>query len=269
MAEMICRYSGDRDHAIVSYLYGDDDGFGPVERAAFQSHLTTCERCRAELTAFQGVRESLGCWSPPRLRSQDHPSFGAAGLANRDDGPVSGRSWWREMPAWAQAAAAMLCIGVGAGFANLDVKYDGNGLQVRTGWLSTSTPASPAAPSGVQDVSLATRLEAPWRPELTALEERLRGELQAVDAKASGGNNADVLRRARALVDESERRQQSELALRLGEAMREINAQRQADLVRIDRNIGTMQSTTGRELLRQRNDMLNYVTLRTSGQRPQ
>ncbi len=71
------------------------------------------------------------------------------------------------------------------------------------------------------------------------------------------------------LVDESERRQQSELALRLGEAMREMNAQRQADLVGIDRNIGTMQNTTGRELLRQRNYMLNYVTLRTAGQRPQ
>ena len=78
-----------------------------------------------------------------------------------------------------------------------------------------------------------------------------------------------ALRRVRAVVDESERRQQRELALRLAEAIREVNAQRQADLVRIDRNIGAMQNNTGREMLRQRNEMLNYVSVRTAQQKPQ
>jgi len=263
MTEMMCRYTGDRDQAIVSYLYDDDDGFDPVERAAFDAHLSTCERCRAELAAFKGVRASLGRWSPPepaRHRSSDPASFGAARHS----------SWWREIPAWAQVAAAMLCVGVGAGIANLDVKYDSSGLQVRTGW---STAASAAAATKSQPADVSAGADAPWRAELTALEQRLRADLRAgsVNAATGAGNvaNADVLRRVRVLVDESERRQQSELALRLGEAMREMNAQRQADLVRIDRNIGTMQNTTGRELLRQRNDMLNYVTLRTAGQRPQ
>ena len=77
-----------------------------------------------------------------------------------------------------------------------------------------------------------------------------------------------MLRRVRTLVEESERRQQRELALRLGEAMREVSVQRQEDLVRIDRNIGAMQSNTGREMLRQRSDLLNYVTVRTAA-RPQ
>ena len=91
---------------------------------------------------------------------------------------------------------------------------------------------------------------------------------------ATAANPADALdnealRRVRALVDESERRQQRELALRLAEAVREVNAQRQADLVRIDRNIGAMQNNTGREMLRQRNEMLNYVSFRTSSRRPQ
>ena len=57
--------------------------------------------------------------------------------------------------------------------------------------------------------------------------------------------------------------------MRLGEAMREVNAQRQDDLVRIDRSIGAMQSNTGREMLRQRSEMLNYVTVRTASQRGQ
>jgi hypothetical protein len=79
----------------------------------------------------------------------------------------------------------------------------------------------------------------------------------------------EALRRVRTLVEESERRQQRELALRLAEAIRDVNAQRQADLVRIDRNIGAVQNNTGREMLRQRSEMLNYVTVRTSLQRPQ
>ena len=277
MTEMMCRYTGDRDQAIVSYLYGDDDGFDPVERAAFDAHLPTCERCRAEVAAFKGVRASLGRWSPPEpvdFRSATHvwgpPLVRPFRLKPDPTGLSRRRSWWREMPAWAQVAAAMLCIGVGAGIANLDVKYDSSGLQVRTGW---STSASAPASTTSQPTDVSAGADAPWRAELTALEQRLRADLRpgSVNAatNAGGAANADVLRRVRVLVDESERRQQSELALRLGEAMREMNAQRQADLVRIDRNIGTMQNTTGRELLRQRNDMLNYVTLRTAGQRPQ
>src|SRR5947208_16942604 len=83
MTEHICRYSGDRDQAIVSYLYGDNGGFDPAERAAFDAHLATCDRCRSELAAFEDVRVSLGQWSPPGLRSQDRPSLGAASASAR------------------------------------------------------------------------------------------------------------------------------------------------------------------------------------------
>jgi hypothetical protein len=87
----------------------------------------------------------------------------------------------------------------------------------------------------------------------------------AVNAADTAGTlGPEALRRMRTLVEESERRQQRELALRLGEAMREVSVQRQEDLVRIDRNIGAMQSNTGREMLRQRSDLLNYVTVRTA-----
>ena len=286
MTEHLCRYSGDRDHAIVSYLYSDEGGFDRAERAAFDRHLATCDRCRAELAAFEGVRVSLGHWSPPGLRPEDRLSFSAAGpgpgvseACRSADGAkaVSHGFRWREVPAWAQVAAAMVCLGVGAAIANLDVRYDTSGLQVRTGW-STAAPA-PAAETS-RPVTGTSRDEAPWRVELTALEQRLRADVRQPPVPAGsvatvppGANPANVLdsetlRRVRALVDESERRQQRELALRLAEVVREVNAQRQADLVRIDRNIGSMQNNTGREILRQRNEMLNYVSLRTASQRP-
>jgi hypothetical protein len=284
MSENICRYSGDRDQAIVSYLYSDDGGFDRAERAAFEAHLVTCDRCRTELDAFDDVRASLGGWSPPGFRPDAH-SWGA-----RSGGPIqppslalrrptadptasAPRAWWREIPAWAQVSAAMLCLGVGAAIANLDVRYDANGLQVRTGWSAAAPVARGSQPAAERAAD-----DAPWRAELAAFEQRLRADLRQpapAAANAAGGGNAasainsDTLRRVRTLVDESERRQQTELALRLAEAIREVNAQRQADLVRIDRNIGAMQNNTGREMLRQRNEMLNYVSLRTASQRPQ
>jgi hypothetical protein len=267
MSENVCRYAGDRDQAIVSYLYSDDGGFDLAEREAFDRHLATCSRCRAELSAFEGVRASLGRWSPPRLRSENSLAFG---VTNPQGRPSSPRSWWRDIPAWAQVAAAMLCLGAGAGLANLNVRYNTDGLQVRTGWLT----ASPAPVADRQPTASASRDEAPWRAELTALEERLRTDLRQPPAGAAAASPAnaaspDVLRRVQALVAEGEQREKRELALRLAEAVREMNAQRQADLVRIDRNIGAVQNDTGREMLRQRNEMLNYVSVRTALQRPQ
>jgi anti-sigma factor RsiW len=305
MTENICRYSGDRERAIVSYLYGDGDGFDLAERAAFDAHLATCHRCSSELAAFEEVRTSLQRWSPPGLHPSDRPSLGAASASARaarygETSPKPGeggrprqpspdplapgpRSWGRDIPAWAQVGAALVCLGIGAGLANLNVRYDGNGLQVRTGW-SAALPAPLAQTSQPATVTVGSPGDAgsdaaPWRAELIALEQRLRADLRrpapnVISAAANSGTlangaSADMLRRVRALVGESERRQQTELALRLAEAVREMTAQRQADLVRIDRSIGAMQNNTGREMLRQRNEMLNYVSVRTAAQRPQ
>jgi hypothetical protein len=52
------------------------------------------------------------------------------------------------------------------------------------------------------------------------------------------------------MIQASERRQQRELALRVAEVMRDVQAQRQADLVRIERSLGVIQSRTGMEVLR-------------------
>jgi hypothetical protein len=260
-----CHYSGDREQAIVSYLYGDDAEFDRTERLNFEEHLTTCGQCRREVDAFSDVRASLTGWSPPALRPQDR-SIGdvpsPAGATTSGRGP-----WWRVMPAWAQAAAALLCVGVAAGIANLEVRYDADGFRVRTGWLAAPSESAAAEAAAGTD-------EAPWRADLAAVEQRVRSDLRAATLEAPAGAipapvSPETLRRVRALIEESERRQQRELALRLAETVREMNAQRQADLVRIDRNIGLVQNTTGREMMRQRSEMLNYLTVRTASQRPQ
>lgn len=263
-----CHYSGHRDHAIVSYLFGDDAEFDSAERIDFEEHLATCDQCRREIDAFNDVRASLAEWSPPGLRTHIGSLFPTSDAgATSDHGPR-----WRAMPVWAQTAAALLCVGVAAGVANLDVRYDAEGLRVRTGWLSAAPEGGAAAVAGGTG-------EAPWRADLVAVEQRVRADVRAATLPPAGPTagadpatapiTPEALRRVRALIDESERRQQRELALRLAETVRDVNAQRQADLARIDRNIGLVQNTTGREMMRQRSEMLNYLTVRTSSQRPQ
>jgi hypothetical protein len=248
MSDTSCGYVGNRDEALVAYLYDDID---PAEREAFDAHLGVCARCRVDLDALRGVRGELGRWEAPV------PAL----VASR--APDVPRAWWRQVPAWARVAAALLVLGASAAVANLDVRYDRTGLTIRTGW-SHRAAVAPAA------VSAPAMADAPWRADLAAFEQRLRTEFHAesvgaamapaVARPASSADAADaaLLRRVRALIDDSERRQQRELALRIAQVVRDVDAQRQADLVRIDRSLGEMQSNTGVEVLRQR-ELLNYL----------
>lgn len=184
---------------------------------------------------------------------------------------------------WARAAAAVVCIGAGAGLANVSVHYDQQGLSVRTGWMTTAV-TSPQSPLGsargdrepVARSAVASPEAAPWRPDLDALERQLRTEFRSTDAMAPRSttvarssepsmSDTALLRRVRELVDESERRQERELALRVGQVIRDVNAQRQSDLRKIDSNLGLIQNNTGAEVMKQR-QLLNYL-VRVSSQK--
>jgi len=266
MTEMFCNYGDDRDGAIVAFLYDDPDGRG-AERARFQLHLPACARCQADIAALRSVRTQLARWSPPE------PSFAPA---NSQPNPQSNlqsafgnQQWWSRVPVWAQAAAALLLLGVSAGLANLDVHYDQRGLSVRTGWLK---PA--AAPP-----DLAQTTGAPWKTDLTALESQLKNEIRAARASTTAAttpptrpvtvsaSDADVIRRARALVEESEKRQQRELALRIAELLRDVNMQRQADMVKIDRTLGVVQNNVGIEVMKNRQQINQMDLLYRASQR--
>jgi hypothetical protein len=263
MADNLCEYSDDRGDILVAYLYDDID---PAVRASFDAHLAACSRCRDELAELRGVRAQLGKWAPPE------PAAGG-------QWPVtSHRSWWRDIPAWAQVAAALLFLGVAAGIANLDVRYNNDGLTVRTGWSksgvvnpATNVGPTPEAAPSKPATPASTVVSAPWRADLTALEQQLRREFRAavvaggarpVAASNSGASEADMLRRVRTLIDESERRQQTELALRVAGVFRDVNAQRNADLVRINQNLGSFQQNMGAVVKNQQ--QLNYIVQRVS-----
>ena len=258
MTELSCTYGNARDEAIVAYLYDEADD-NPAQRALFDTHLQTCARCRADVASLRVVRKRLSHWSPPE------PINLPTTIGNLQ------RAWWRDFPAWAQVAAALLFLGVSAGIANLDVRYDRNGLSVRTGWSRTAGGAGGSDRAGAADVALvrpaAASSAAPWKADIAALESQLKNEIRAAQTSSSaspaaavrnvtaGATDAEITRRVRALVEESEKRQQRELALRIAELVRDVNAQRQADLVRIDRTLGVVQNNVGIEVMKTRNQM--------------
>ena len=162
-------------------------------------------------------------------------------------------------------AAALLFLGVSAGIANLDVRYDPNGLSVRTGWSAPAQLAAivpPACASGPDGPGAVARgsdgARAATQTELHATQASATtvaaADRQTSSRTASAGD-AEMLRRVRALLDESERRQQRELALRVAEVLRDVNAQRQADLVKIDRSLGVVQNNLGVEVMKQRQSL--------------
>ena len=273
MTELSCSYGDTRDEAIVAYLYDEADD-SLARRAPFETHLQTCPRCRTEVASLRGVRAQLARWSPPE------PSFG---LTNSQSNPQSGiRSpqWWSAIPIWAQVAAALLFVGVSAGIANLDVRYDRNGLSVKTGWSQRADGAARSSgPEAAQRFSPASGANAaPWKADIAALESQLKKEIRAVQTSpatspaatvrnVSTTADADLARRVRALVEESEKRQQRELALRIAELVRDVNAQRQADLVRIDRTLGVVQNNVGIEVMKTRQQMNQMDLIYRASQR--
>ena len=244
MTEMLCGYT-DRDETIVAFLYDDLD---VNRRRDFEAHVLTCAICRDEVAGLRTVRTQLAKWEPPTVASLQS-SMSAPGR----------QPWWRVVPAWAQVAAALLFLGVSAGIANLDVHYDRSGLSVRTGWQQTRAGVS--APSETNVPSVADRThDAPWKTDLAALEQQLKSELRAsqeaaaVPTRVTSSADAETLRRVRVLLDESERRQQRELALRVAEVLSDVNRQRKADLVKVD----SMQNRLGVEVFQTRQS-LNYL----------
>jgi len=267
MTDIVCGYRGDRDETLVAYLYDD---INAIERARFEAHLVACERCRGEVDELRAVRVQLSRWSPPvpRLATLD------SARESRIPNPKS-RFSWRDIPAWAQVAAALLFLGVSVGVANLNVRYDRDGLTVRTGWMKPVPEPARDGTRAENRASTATPASEPWKGDLAALEKQLRSEFRAsqlvpvpvMARTAAGGSGStlrddEIVRRLRTLIQESERRQQRELALRVADVLRDVTSQRAADLVRIEQSLGLIQNNTGVELLKQR-QQLNYL-VRTS-----
>ena len=244
-------FTCDDKPTLVAYLYGELDT--PM-RERVDAHLATCERCAAEVSALGDVRAELGLWVPPDAelgftitRKSEPPSATVLRPAR----------WWSTVPAWAQAAAALLVIAAGAGIANLQVRSGPDGFSVSTGWMPrAATVAAPAQQSNEE-----------WRTALVSLEQQLRNEIRStrepntVRATAPSADEATI-RRVQQLLAASEQRQQRELALRLTQFTVDMNMQRRADLMKITNSFGQF----GNQMMQQRQMLNNVIRVSATGQ---
>ena len=264
----------DKD-ALIGYLYDELPATG---RRSLDAHLESCLECRSELSAFGSVRQTLAEWTAPELAA--HVRI-----------PVTAETpspWaWIRRPAVPFAAAATLLLGATAGLSNLEIRYGADGLMVRTGWSRGADTASPPPATGIPTASASARPAAapavtataatsgtPWQTDLAALETRLRRDLARpadsallVSTRSRPDDvEARVLARVQQLLDETETRQQRNLALRVAEITRDFDFQRRADLVQIEQGLGRLEGRTAAETARTR-ELVNYI-VRTSQQPP-
>ena len=99
--------------ALVTYLYEECE---PAERESIAAHVAICAPCAEEVRALGDTRAHLASWSPPSL------SLGFQITRTESEQPAreeTGRvlrpaAWWKQpLPAWAQAAAAVVIFAAG------------------------------------------------------------------------------------------------------------------------------------------------------------
>lgn len=258
----------DREELIVGYVY---DELSTDDRAGLERHLAVCANCRIEVEELRATRGYLSMWKPPEPDLGFRVIGGGAVPAPALPSPRRPRF----APAFAFAAAAVIVLAVAAAIANLEVRYDNDGLTVRTGWARGVDDAVPAprpevgvasidSGSGVQPAS--TRSS-----DFEALDRRLR-EIEAVlsaPAAASVGvqmaasttqrmSDAEMLRRVRALVREAEARQETAFAEMLLQVARDFDQVRRADIAAIQQGLGQYQGLTNAEIAQNR-EMVNQL----------
>lgn len=238
------------NNALVAYIYDECE---PEERGVIAAHVAVCGACAAELAALESTRIQLTAWTPPET------DLGFVITRPSSVTPPPRASWFaRPLPAWAQVAAAVVIFGVGLSLGVVRGTARGTAP-------SASTPGVAAAAAG--DAAAAVSAA-----DLSALEQRLRREIAQVRTAASPAASAPssavegrLMARVRTLIEESEQRQQRELALRTADIMRDFDSQRSVDLAQIERSFGQMEGVTTSEV-RQQRELLNYLMRVSQGQ---
>lgn len=249
---MTNRFTCDDKATLVAYMYGEIDA---AARAQVETHLATCAACAAEVMALGDVRAGLESWIPPDVEL----GFQIVRKNEQPANVLRPAQWWRTVPAWAQAAAAVLVMAAGLGLANLQVRSGPEGFSVSTGWMNAPVAAPASTPASNDE----------WRTALVSLEQQLRNEIRSTREQqpaavrvASAPADEATVRRVQQLIAASEERQARELAFRLTQFNADMNIQRRADLMLIRQSLGQYDE----QMLRQRQMMNNVLRVSASGQ---
>jgi len=228
--------------ALVGYLY---DECSPEERDAIALHLVRCVSCAAEISGLTSTRRALAAWAAPEIdlgiqisRKPDAdvtlPAGNVISFARPQPASVEGTGWWKApLPAWAQIAAAVAIFAAG----------------LSVGFMRDRARVADAPPQAVAS----TPASGPTKEDLAQLEQRLRTEMtQLAHANTSTpapvpvtARSADVtMEQVKALIADSERKQNVDFTERAVRQNATFEAQRRADLESIGIRIGQ----TGQQL---------------------
>ena len=141
---------------LIGYVYDECEA---TERQQIEDHLAGCVDCRREIAGLRAVRQDLLAWDVPSHASVWRPVTPARTMS------------WRDVPAWAMAAAAGLVLMAGAaGGAAAQVLLSRPTAQVAQSEASAPMTVRPAV------------AETPTTTDVAALERRLaviRAEFRA------------------------------------------------------------------------------------------
>jgi hypothetical protein len=242
---MSIKFTCDDKQNLISYVYGEIDH---DTRLAIDAHLSACDACAAEVTALGDVRADIGLWVPPDVEL-DFTIVKKSQLPPAN--VLRPARWWSTVPAWAQAAAAILVLAAGAGVANLHVQSGPEGFTVTTGWMAR--PQAPVLSEPSEREAIGREVDG----QLAALEQKLRDEMRSTrDTPVAARTPVDeaTIRRVQQMITDSEQRHERALAMRFVEFTRDMNMQRRADMQTITRGLAGYDG----ELMRQR-QMINNV----------
>ena len=180
----------DEREQLIGYLYDEGDA---VERRRVEAHLETCETCRDEIRGLRQTREDLLAWDVPERPSVWTP-FAPARVAPS----------WRDVPAWALAAAAsaMFVIGAAGGFVT----------RMLVPAPVQSAAVQPAAGPTTDMAAIQAQMREIVRSEMG--QRATPVSMTAAPATAPAVSTEDFLRQVRQLIAQSEQRDSQQLDAR-------------------------------------------------------
>ena len=257
----------DNQDALLDYIYDEGD---PVERLKIAKHLQECASCSVAVLELKTVRGMLADWTPPspalgfRIVQDGQPSGPAVSAPSAAGSGVTRTAWHRWLGGsgwtWAQAAAAVMLFAAGMAVSQIRMEYRDGAVTLRTGSAQPSRPGF-RGESIVLPADTASLTGAGLSPVSTAPRSVAFGGDQREAVPTSAAESTEqLLQRVRAMIEQSEVRQQRELALRLSQVANEVETQHRADVLRMQQNFGQLEIETGA----QQQQIMDYL-VRTSG----